>query len=445
MMSFPPIWPDLPSAISSPASASGATRSAEPVGPTTVLSGQVLVPASLSARQARGAGLMTSGTYGQHGIGSSSSAALQPSLESRLRARTQILGSTLYKLTWKPWVTPLGPSRFRLRASVRRTSEIDCIGWPTTTTRDWKDGGNQDVNVPLNALLGRVVWLAGWPTTTASLAAKGVRSEEGAIIEAMRSKGPDLAAMVSLAGWPTPNTPSGGRSVGIEKMDITGRTADGKKHTASLEHAVKFSTPARLTASGEMLTGSSAGMESGGQLNPAHSRWLMGLPPEWDACAPLAWKHRRKARTTKTCAHCGKSLSRLTDVYRRKFCSRQCQWEHQVKAPTTPEAGRWQAQHLFDNTNCEVCGATGENHRHHRDEDPTNNAPENIQILCRKHHTEVHRANVVARRNASTLSQSPEIVELPSSGGMGTRSTQPLLKPGSKSSSKQKLIGGVFD
>ena len=68
------------------------------------------------------------------------------------------------------------------------------------------------------------------------------------------------------------------------------------RHGSNLNDFAMLAGPARLTVSGEMLTGSSAGMESGGQLNPNHSRWLMGLPSAWDDCAVTAMQSLRLPR-----------------------------------------------------------------------------------------------------------------------------------------------------
>jgi hypothetical protein len=105
-----------------------------------------------------------------------------------------------------------------------------------------------------------------------------------------------------LEGWNTPaaSDGNGGKRPHLE-TSMTGKHPSGRKVNmglASQAHIGFISTvPARLTASGEILIGSSAGMESGGQLNPRFSLWLQGFPEEWANCAPQetvsALKRRR--------------------------------------------------------------------------------------------------------------------------------------------------------
>ena len=273
-----PIYGDTPNAIFSQASEDGHAHYSLPGGQQVDLFGPDHAPANPSAQPVKAQVSPTTDTCGPTSSGLSPSARLQLCLESRLRARLQTLGSTLYTLTWKPWVMPSGVSRSRLRASAPRTSGtgltgwptpcqqdgpkggpgqgIDRLpgaaslsGWPTPTTRDHKDGPQCD-NVPINALLGRVAWLAGWPTPQSHDTRK--RGNTNADHHHFPHDLPNMAE------W-----------------------ADG---------------PARFTASGQVLTGSCAGMESGGQLNPAHSRWLMGYPTGWDDCAAMVTPLSRKKR-----------------------------------------------------------------------------------------------------------------------------------------------------
>ena len=291
----PPISPATPIAISSPASADGLSPCALPDGLTIAPSGPARAPANLSARQAEATGLLTSGTYGRRSSTSLTPDVLQLSWVSRLRARTDLLGSTLFTMTWKVRATPSGRLIAALRASGRRTSDSGYGLWPVTRAND----GVTEMHQAFTNASERgtdLVTVAGWATPQAN---DGEKRGQPAMIpgaqtclpvqvigEALEQWGMNarpLNEQVRLTPWATPAQRDYRHANAKSYQERTGTTKGEQLNNQVVHH-------------GPTPNGPSAATEKPGQLNPAFSLYLMGYPTAWARCAGLVTPSFRRSR-----------------------------------------------------------------------------------------------------------------------------------------------------
>ena len=153
-----------------PESEDGPTHYGSLDGLTTNPSGPALAPANPSPTPGKVLERPTSATSGRRCSGSSKSAALQSSLESRLTVLMAGLGSPLYDLTWKTQNMPWGGALFRLRASGLRTPGIGFSGLlPTPVASEERDSALPEVLAKCDrgGRLGR--WICARSSTARSI------------------------------------------------------------------------------------------------------------------------------------------------------------------------------------------------------------------------------------------------------------------------------------
>ena len=148
------------------------------------------------------------------------------------------------------------------------------------------------------------------------------------------------------------------------------------------------------------------------------------------------------------CNFCGKKfqVSPSRRINQHKYCSKHCYYEaihEHIKEDSCRQISQKIAKQNFP-WKCSLCNSTKYLNVHHKDGNPCNYSIENLQIVCRKHHLELHGNPMQGRKHSEEAKRKMSIIHKNRHPSKETRLKMSLTRKGSKNPNFGKKHPNLF-